>query len=138
MVGVQDKYAVHGSCQHRADLVLLRRDREHHVQEVVGILQVVARIDEGLTDRELEGHGADDSHHDRHGMGVAAKAPVKVGQLLVQHGVVGDRLLEFGLLLGVRQLAVGSAVVPPAAPALPETTRCLATCCGSRSRAARM
>src|SRR3546814_10258520 len=46
VVGVQDEDAVHGARQHRADLVFLAGHREHHVQEVLGIAQVVARSEE--------------------------------------------------------------------------------------------
>jgi hypothetical protein len=50
------------SIARRADLVLLARHREHHVQEVLGIFEIVARIDEGLADRVLVGHRGDGWH----------------------------------------------------------------------------
>ncbi len=62
MVRVQDEDAVHGARQHRVHGVGLARHREHHVQEVLRVVQVVLREHEGLTDRVLVGHGGDGRH----------------------------------------------------------------------------
>ncbi len=59
VIGVQDEDPVHRPGQDRADLVVLRRHREAHVQEVLGVVQVVARIDERLADMVLVGPGDD-------------------------------------------------------------------------------
>ncbi len=56
VVGVQHQDAVDRLLEHRVDLVLLGRHREHHAQEVGGVGEVVARIDERLADRILVGH----------------------------------------------------------------------------------
>ncbi len=50
MIGVQDQDAVHGAFQHRIDLILLTRRREHHVQEVARVGEIVARINKRLSD----------------------------------------------------------------------------------------
>jgi hypothetical protein len=131
MVRVQDEDAVHGLGQHRVHLVLLARHAEGHVEEVLGVVQRVPRIHEGLADRVLVGHGrdrrhlrdeavgrdqpllrildvgrvvieggkgADHAHHDRHGMRVAAEPLIEPLQLLVDHRVAGDVVLELLLL----------------------------------------
>ena len=69
VVGVQDEDAVHRLGDDRVDLVLLARHREAHVQEVLGVVEIVARIDEGLADRILVGHGRDRRHLRDHAMG---------------------------------------------------------------------
>ena len=56
MVRVQQEDAVQGPGDHRVDLILLARGGEHHVQEVLRIAEVVARIDEGLAPSVLVGH----------------------------------------------------------------------------------
>jgi hypothetical protein len=53
---------------------------------------------------------ADDAAHDRHRMRIAAEAPVEIGDLLVQHGVPRERVVEdLELVLG-RQVAVQQQV----------------------------
>ena len=59
MVGMQREDAVHGAGQDRVHLVFLARHGKAHVQEVRGVGQIVARIDEGLADMILVGHGSD-------------------------------------------------------------------------------
>ena len=62
MIGVQDEDPIQRPGEHGIDLVLLTRHREHHVQEILGIVEMVARIDEGLPRRELvrrRGNGRD-------------------------------------------------------------------------------
>ena len=133
MVRVEDEDPVHSASQDGADLVFFAGHRKGHVQEVLRVVQIVTRIDEGLTDGIFVGHGgdgrhlcdqsvrrdhaliricdirrvmiegrerADDTHHDGHGMRIPAEAAEEVHHLLVQHGVIGDRLLEFPLLVG--------------------------------------
>ena len=62
MVRVEDQDAVHGARVDRVDPIVLARHREHHVQEVLGVGQVVARIHERLTDAVLERHGREGRH----------------------------------------------------------------------------
>ena len=62
MIGMQREDAVHGARQDRIDSVGLGRHREAHMQEVGRIGQVVARINEGLADRVLVGHGRNGRH----------------------------------------------------------------------------
>ena len=59
VVGVEDKDAVHGALEHGADLVGLGGDGVHHVQEVGGVAEVVARVDERLADGVFVGPGGD-------------------------------------------------------------------------------
>ncbi len=54
MIGVQDEEQVERLRHLRVDLVVLRRHREHHVQQVGGVAKVVARVDVRLADRLLE------------------------------------------------------------------------------------
>jgi hypothetical protein len=62
VVGVQDEEQVDRLVDHRIDAVGLARRREHHVQEVRDVGELVARIQEGLPDRVLVGVG----RHRRH------------------------------------------------------------------------
>jgi hypothetical protein len=143
VVGVQDEQPIQRLGQHRADFVLLARRGEHHVEEVLGVVHGVARIDERLALRILVGVGGDGRHlgdqpvrrnqpvlglrevhvvviegrqrphhaaHDRHRMGISAETAEEELHLFVQHGVVGDRVFELFLLLGVRQFAVDDQI----------------------------
>lgn len=56
MVGVQDQDAIHGAFQYRVHHVLFARGGEHHVQEVAGIGQIVARINERLAQGVFVAH----------------------------------------------------------------------------------
>ena len=51
MIGVQRENTIHCALQHRIDHVILRRNGKHHTQEVTGIRQIVARIDERFANR---------------------------------------------------------------------------------------
>ena len=62
MVRVQDEDAIHGLGQGRADLGLFTGVAEHHVQEVLCVTQVVARVHERLAQRVLVAHGRDGGH----------------------------------------------------------------------------
>ena len=62
VVRVQHEDAVHGLGVDRVDLVGLARVAEHHVEEVLCIVQVVARVVERLADIVLVGHGRDGRH----------------------------------------------------------------------------
>ena len=62
VVRVEDEDAVERARHHRVHAILLARHREQHVEEVFGVVQVVAGIDERLTDRKLVGHGGDRRH----------------------------------------------------------------------------
>lgn len=55
MVRVQDEQLVQRGDDDRVELVLLGGDREGHAQEVLDVPEVVARVDEGVTDRLLVG-----------------------------------------------------------------------------------
>lgn len=55
VVGVQDEQLVERGDDDRVELVVLRGDREGHAQEVLDVPEVVARVDEGVTDRLLVG-----------------------------------------------------------------------------------
>ena len=56
MVGVEDENSIHRPRQHVVDDVLLGWHRKHHVQEILRVIEVIARIDKGLADRILVGH----------------------------------------------------------------------------------
>ena len=62
MVGVQQENGVHGFGQDRVHLVLFTGVAEHHVQEVLGVAEIVARVHEGLTDGVFVGHGRQGGH----------------------------------------------------------------------------
>ena len=62
MVGVQGEDAINRAFQHQADFVFFARRRKHHVQEVAGIGEVVARVHVGLAYRVLVGHGYQSRH----------------------------------------------------------------------------
>ena len=70
----------------RVDLVGLARHREHHVQEVLGVAQVVARIDERLADRIFVAHRGDgrDLGDDPVGRDLAVKLVVGLEILVVE------------------------------------------------------
>ena len=53
---------------------------------------------------------ADAADHHRHRVGVAAEALEEAAHLLVDHGVMGDAVVEVGLLRGGRQFAVEQQV----------------------------
>ena len=143
MIGMQDKNPVHRARHDRDELVSLARYRKHHMQEIVGISQIVARINEWLADGVFVGHGGDGrhlgdepvggdlallgvgdvgavmieraqrsyhAHHHGHGVSVAPETTVKGKHLFIEHGVVGDDILETGLLNGVWQFAVEKQV----------------------------
>ena len=62
VVGVQGKDTVHSTLYRRADFVIFSRHREHHVQEVSRVAQVVTRINKWLTDVVLITHGYQGRH----------------------------------------------------------------------------
>ena len=62
VVGVENENPVHGIGHDRIDLVSLAGHREHHVEEVLGILQIVTWIDERLADGEFVRHRRDRRH----------------------------------------------------------------------------
>src|SRR5690606_21342083 len=59
VVRVQDEQLVEGGHHDRVELVVLCGDREGHAQEVLDVVQVVAREDERVADRLLVGAGGD-------------------------------------------------------------------------------
>ncbi len=62
VISVQGEDAIHGALDHRVDLVLFGRHRKHHVQEVAGVGEGVARLHERLADGVLEAHGGQGRH----------------------------------------------------------------------------
>ena len=62
VVRVQDQDTVHGAFQYRVNLVGFARRGEHHIQEVTRVGEVIARVNERLTDRILVAHRG----HGRH------------------------------------------------------------------------
>jgi hypothetical protein len=86
MIGVKDEDLVHRRLDHRVDLIFLSGDAEGHAQEIAGVAQVVARIEEGLADRIFIGH-----RRDRRNLGdqaVAGDQPlvriVDVGRVMIE------------------------------------------------------
>ena len=84
VIGVQDEDAVHRARQHWVDFVLLARHRELHVEEVRGVIEFVARIDEGLADRIFIGHRGNGRHLRDHAEG----GDVALDRIVDVHGVV--------------------------------------------------
>ena len=86
VVGVQREDPVHRPAQDRIDHVVGRRHREAHVQEVRGVVEVVARIDEGLAHVILEGPGNDGRHLGDHPdrRHLALPGVVDVGRVVVE------------------------------------------------------
>ena len=66
VVGMQNEDAAHGAREHGIDLVFLARHREAHMQKVGRVIELVPRIDEGLTDGIFVGHGGDGRHFGDH------------------------------------------------------------------------
>ena len=62
VVGVEDEDAVHGAREHRIDLILLAGHGKAHAQEVRRVVEIVLRVNEGLADMVLVGHGRDRRH----------------------------------------------------------------------------
>ena len=60
MVSVQDQNTVHSTFQNRINFIRFARRGEHHIQEVTGIGEIVARVNKWLTNGILvthRGHG---------------------------------------------------------------------------------
>ena len=66
---------------------------------VIRVRDVQAVVIEG-------GKRADHTTHDCHRVGITAEAAIERGELLVQHGVAGDRAAEVGQFGLARQFAV--------------------------------
>lgn len=62
MVCMQNENTVHGAFQHRINPVSLAGRGEHHMQEVAGIGQIVARVDERLAERIFVAHSGHGGH----------------------------------------------------------------------------
>ncbi|OIQ66447.1 hypothetical protein GALL_519800 [mine drainage metagenome] len=69
MIGMQGKDPVHRFRNNRVHHIGLCRDREAHVQEVRRVIEVVARINEGLTHIVFIGHCGDGRHLGDHAYG---------------------------------------------------------------------
>ena len=88
------------------ELVGPGRHRWHFRNEAMGNDLAVCRV-EVIQPAVIEGrHGPRHANHHRHGMRAAAEAAEHVFHLVVQQGMVADRLLERHFLLGRRQFAV--------------------------------
>lgn len=57
MIGMQDEDAVERADEHVVDGVVISRGCKHHAHEVAGVVEVFARVDEGLADGVFVGHG---------------------------------------------------------------------------------
>ncbi len=88
MVCMEDEDAIHGTGQNRVHLVLLAGYGEAHVQEVGGVIEIVLRINEGLADMVLVGHGGDRRHLGDHAQ--------RSDHALVRIGDVGRVMIEGG------------------------------------------
>lgn len=98
MVRVQDQELVQRGNDDRVEVVLLRRDREGHTEEVLDVAQVVARVDERVTDRLLVR-----VRRDRRKLGeqpdrreVALLLVERVVAVLVERGQRGDDRRQHG------------------------------------------
>ena len=87
-------------------LVRPRCHGRHLGDQPVGRNHAMARVrDVGRV--MVEGrHTADHAHHHRHRMGVPPEPLDELRHLLMQHGVVGNVVLELPLLVGIGQIAV--------------------------------
>ncbi len=50
MIGMKHKNRIQRLCQHWIDLVIFARHRKAHAQEIFRVAEIVARINEGLSD----------------------------------------------------------------------------------------
>ena len=90
VVGVQDQQQVERLGEDRIDLELVARRREHHVQEVRRVVQLVHRVHERLADGVLVGIGRERRHlGDEPDDRVVRVARVAVAAL-VERGEAGD------------------------------------------------
>ena len=71
---MQDEDAVERAADDRVDHVGLARHGKAHLQEVRRVVEIVARIDEGMADRILVGHGRDGRHLRDHAMRARSRA----------------------------------------------------------------
>ena len=62
MIRMQDQYAVHRFRLYRINLIVLTRNRKQHMQKILGIIQIVARVYKGLADGIFMGHRRDRRH----------------------------------------------------------------------------
>ena len=92
VIGVQGEDPVHRAGEDRVHLVFLGRDREAHAQEVRRIVEIVARIHEGLADRIFVGHRRDGRHlGDQADRGdLALMLVIDVGAVVVEGGHRAD------------------------------------------------
>ena len=86
MVSVQDEDAVHGANQDFVDLVVFARRGEHHAHEVLGVREVVARVDVRLADRVLVRHGHQGGHlgDQANGRDLTVLGVIDVGAVVVE------------------------------------------------------
>ena len=87
VVGVEDEEQVQRAHRHRVGAVGLGRHREHHVEEVRAVVEIVARVDEGVPDALLvgeRGEGGQLAHQARDG-----DVPIFVGLRVERVRIVG-------------------------------------------------
>ena len=103
VVGVQHEDGVHRLGEHRVDLVLLARVAEHHVQEVLAVGEVIARVHERLTDVVLVAHGRQGRHlgDQAHGADVAFLLVGDVQVVVIEGGQATDHAAQDRHRVGV-------------------------------------
>jgi hypothetical protein len=136
VVGVQQQEQVERAREHGIHLVALARRREHHVQEVRAVVEIVAGVHQRLPARVLvrvrrdrrhlrhqadgrvvdallglgllveRGEGADGGGADRHRVRVVRQRVEEAPEVLVEHRPARDRALEQLELARRRQLAL--------------------------------
>ena len=86
MIGVQNEDAIERARDDRIDDIRLARNREAHLQEVGCVVEVVARIDERLSDRILVGHRRNGRHLGDHAVArdFALRLVVDVGRVVIK------------------------------------------------------
>ncbi len=98
VVGVEDEDAVERARHDRVHDVGLAGHGEAHLQEVRRVIEVVARIDEGLADRVLVGHRGDGRHlgHEAVTRDHALLRIVDVGAVVIEGRQRADRAAHDG------------------------------------------
>ena len=92
MIRMQGEDAIHGALDDGVDLVLFGRHAKHHVQEVAGIGEGVARLHEGLADGVLVTHGGQGRHlgEQTEGADLAMLFVVDVEGIVIEGGQGAD------------------------------------------------
>ena len=112
VVGVKDEDLVHRVREDRVHLVVLGWNGEAHAQEVRSVVEVVARVNEGLADVVLIGHRGDGGHLGDHAHG-GDHALLRVGdvcRVVVEGGHRADDAHHHGHRMRVAAETVEQAV----------------------------